>query len=478
MTPSLHTPRYRPFTLSSLERMRPFDKIPQDRIQGIRLASRVLPFRVSNYVVEELIDWDRIPEDPIFQLTFPQPEMLLPDALAALEQAQIHGSPEEMAGVVARIRMEMNPHPAGQMDLNVPVCDGMQMNGMQHKYPHTVLFFPAQGQTCHSYCTYCFRWAQFIGKEDLRFASSDPMALVRYLHRNPEVTDVLFTGGDPLMMRTRLLETYVTPLLRHRPEHLTSIRFGTKVPAYWPYRFTTDPDADALLALFAHIVNSGIHLSIMVHFSHDRELETDAVAAALRRIRETGAQIRCQAPLIRHINDNPGVWARMWQRQVALGAVPYYMFVERDTGPKGYFNLPLHEAFGIYTGACQAVSGLARTARGPSMSAGPGKVLVDGIATINGERVFVLKFLQARRADWVNRVFFAAYDKTAFWLDDLKPAFGESEFFFEKEYAVIKEAGSVKRKMACKKNPVPLMEGKGIFPLAEEWGDYAASADL
>ncbi len=62
------------------------------------------------------------------------------------------------------------------------------------------------------------------------------------------------------------------------------------------------------------------------------------------------------------------------------------------------------------------MSGLARTVRGPSMSATPGKVLVDGVAEVNGEKVFVLKFLQAREPVWVNRVFFARYDETATWL--------------------------------------------------------------
>jgi L-lysine 2,3-aminomutase len=64
---------------------------------------------------------------------------------------------------------------------------------MQHKYHETVLFFPSQGQTCHAYCTYCFRWAQFIGLENIKFASSDTYALVNYLSKHPEATDVLFT---------------------------------------------------------------------------------------------------------------------------------------------------------------------------------------------------------------------------------------------------------------------------------------------
>jgi hypothetical protein len=65
------------------------------------------------------------------------------------------------------------------------------------------------------------------------------------------------------------------------------------------------------------------------------------------------------------------------------------------------------------------------------MSAMPGKVVVDGITQVAGEKVFVLKFLQGRDPKWVNRVFFAKYDPRATWLSDLQPAFGGERFFFE-----------------------------------------------
>ena len=87
------------------------------------------------------------------------------------------------------------------------------------------------------------------------------------------------------------------------------------------------------------------------------------------------------------------------------------MFVERDTGAKRYFEVPLVEAYQIYTDAYKQVSGLARTWRGPSMSATPGKVLVDGVTEIGGEKVIALKFVQGRDPDWVNRLFFAAYNE-------------------------------------------------------------------
>src|SRR5690606_24236733 len=108
-----------------------------------------------------------------------------------------------------------------------------------------------------------------------------------------------------------------------------------------------------------------------------------------------------------------------------------YMFVERDTGPKGYFEVPLARCFEIFQKAYRRVSGLERTVRGPSMSTLSGKVIIDGISEIAGEKVFNLRFVQARDPDWVRRPFYARFDEKATWLDQLKPAFGEQEFFFE-----------------------------------------------
>jgi hypothetical protein len=117
----------------------------------------------------------------------------------------------------------------------------------------------------------------------------------------------------------------------------------------------------------------------------------------------------------------------MWRDLTRLSVVPYYMFVERDTGPQGYFAVPLARAYEIYRDAYSRVSGLARTVRGPVMSATPGKVCVDGVAELAGERVFVLRMLQARDPALVGRPFFAGFDPAAIWLTDLKPAFGQAD---------------------------------------------------
>jgi len=405
---------------------------PGERL-AVRAVATVLPFRTNSYVVENLIDWDAAPDDPIYRLVFPQPDMLPAADVSRLAGLLDAGAPQARLRAAAHeIRMRLNPHPAGQMRLNAPTLRGRPLPGLQHKYPETVLFFPRQGQTCHAYCSYCFRWAQFVDEPDLKMATDDIGALVAYLGEHPEVTSVLITGGDPMIMGEAVLRRYIAPLIDpgHGLDRLESIRIGTKSLAYWPQRFISDPDAGATLRLFEEVVASGRTLALMAHFSHPRELDPPVLAEAVRRIRDTGAVIRTQAPLIRSVNDEPGAWRAMWRAQVRMGMVPYYMFVERDTGPRDYFAVPLARGWDIFRQAYQGVSGLGRTVRGPSMSATPGKVCVDGVAEVAGRKVFVLRMIQARDPSLVGTPFFARFDPAACWITDLEPAFA-ARFPFE-----------------------------------------------
>jgi len=434
--PSPHHRPFRAYTRRDIERIAPLRRLSAERRFAMQVVSTVLPFRVNDYVIEELIDWDRVPEDPIFQLTFPQPGMLHPIHFTRLARLARRDPDGEVLAEAARIiRDELNPHPAGQIEHNTPcLTDGEPIFGLQHKYRETLLFFPSQGQTCHAYCSFCFRWAQFIGDKTLRIATHEANRLQSYLRQHHQISDLLVTGGDPMVMKTSHLAAYLEPLLRPEFSHVETIRIGTKAISFWPFRFLTDPDSDDLLALFERLTAAGKHLALMAHFNHWRELETEAAQRAVARIRATGAEIRSQGPLLAHINDDPEVWARLWRTQVRLGIIPYYMFVERDTGAHHYFKVPLARAWSIYRKAIRQVSGLGRTARGPSMSTSPGKIEVQGVARVHGERVLVLRFLQGRNPDWVNRPFFARYDKDATWLDELKPAFGESRFFYQDEF--------------------------------------------
>jgi len=433
------SPSIKSYTLANLRKLPQIEKFSEQEIFEMEVVGNVLPFKANNYVVEQLIDWDNTENDSIFALTFPQKGMLKSEHFDQMAEVMKRGDRKEIQETANTIRLQLNPHPAGQMELNVPTLkDGTKLYGMQHKYNETVLFFPSQGQTCHAYCTFCFRWPQFVGMDEMKFAMKEGEALAQYVKEHPEISDILFTGGDPMIMKASLFAAYIDKLLDADLPNLKTIRIGTKALSYWPYKVLTDKDADETLDTFRRIVSKGKHLAIMAHFNHLVELKTGSVKQAIKKMRETGAQIRTQSPLLTHINDDANMWAQMWQKQVELGCIPYYMFVVRDTGAQDYFGVPLVRAHQIFKTAIEQVSGLARTVRGPSMSATPGKVQMDGVGQINGQKVMVLRMLQGRDPKWVNQPFFAKYDENAIWLDDLKPAFDE-KFFFEDGLEAIKE---------------------------------------
>lgn len=417
-------PRFRSYAARDLDSL--LDRCGADSETKLRTraVAAVLPFRTNQFVLDELIDWDRVPDDPIFRLVFPQPDMLAVDELKTVtDLLRDESGAARLNSAVREIRAGMNAHPAGQTDQNVVSWQGHPLSGVQHKYRETLLYFPRQGQTCHAYCTYCFRWAQFVGAPELRIAAAkdDVGALRAYLAHHREISDVLVTGGDPLIMGTETLRNALEPFLAPEMAHIKNIRIGTKALTYWPFRFTGDHDADDLLRLFERVRAAGKHLALMAHVTHPRELHPEPVRRAVERVRSTGAVIRTQAPIIRTINDDAGIWQDMWTRTLALDALPYYLFVERDTGPRHYFEVPLVRTWEIYRDALASVSGLARTVRGPSMSATRGKVVVDGVTEIAGRRAIALRYLQARDPGVVGRPFFAEFDARATWVTDLRP---------------------------------------------------------
>lgn len=449
--------------------LRNIDDIPQFKLLSpeLRFNSKVvayvLPFRTNNYVVDELIDWNKVPNDPMFQLTFMQKGMLEEEDFNTMADLLRRDAPkEEITEAANLIREKLNPHPAAQRTANMSVYnDEVLLPGVQHKYKEIALVFPSSSQTCHAYCTFCFRWAQFTGNTDIKFATHESKIFLKYIRDHKELTDILFTGGDPMVMNLEKLKTYIEPLLGEEYAHIRNIRIGTKSIAYWPYKYVTDPEADDLIKFFSQITSAGKHLSIMGHFNHWVESSTEVSHEAIKRILSTGAVIRTQSPLIKHINDDASIWSRMWLDHLSLGLVPYYMFVERDTGARKYFAVPLYKAFNIFQKAYSSVTGLCRTVRGPSMSATPGKISIEGIAEINGEKVFVLNFIRGRNRSWVRRPFFAKYDEKAIWYDDLVPAFGKNKFFFDDELKnILKEKEEMTNAVLLKNSEASEIDSK------------------
>jgi L-lysine 2,3-aminomutase len=142
LTQTAKSSTYQSYALHNFKGIPQISKLSDEQRKDIEIVSQVLPFKSNNYVVDELINWNRVPDDPIFTLTFPRREMLTDTHYAMMKQAMDTGcSKDEIKKVANSIRKELNPHPAGQLEHNVPMIENHKLTGMQHKYRETVLFF-------------------------------------------------------------------------------------------------------------------------------------------------------------------------------------------------------------------------------------------------------------------------------------------------------------------------------------------------
>lgn len=394
-------------------------------IEDTEIVAKVLPFKTNNYIVDYLIDWENYETDPIYILTFPNKKMLLPEHFNQVKRAIHENVPEEeLSKIINNIRLQLNPHPADQAT-NVPKLNDEALSGIQHKYRDIVLFFPSEGQSCHAHCTFCFRWPQFVKDLDLQFSMREIDLLIEYVRKNDHIHEILFTGGDPLIMSPRTIARYTDKIIEAKIPNLKTIRFGTKSLTFWPFTFLPlfNDEAEEMLNTFKRIVDNGYHLSIMAHFNHPNEMDNEIVQEAMRNIQKTGAIIRTQAPLLRTINDSSEIWSEMWTKQIGLGLVPYYMFVERETGPHEYYSVPLSRVYDIYQNAIKSSNSFAKTVTAPVMSARKGKVQILGKLEnpLDGQLYFILQYVRHRDHTKTYKPFLMHYDESSTWVDQLKP---------------------------------------------------------
>ncbi|MGN7614296.1 lysine 2,3-aminomutase, partial [Magnetococcales bacterium HHB-1] len=256
--------------------------------------------------------------------------------------------------------------------------------------------------------------------------------LQRYLKTQPQVTDLVFTGGDPLIMDAATLSAYITPLLKL--VHIKNFRIGTKALSYHPDCFLNHTAAP-LLTLFKTIMAQGKQLALMVNINHPQELSAKS-QQAIHLLRQIGITIRTQTPLLAGINDQASVLQALLQQIVQLGSIPYYIFIPRNTGPEPGFRLSLARAVHLIQKTFQSIGGLAKTVRGPVMSTQHGKVHLLGIRKHkNRPDLFIMEYLQARDPRLIRTPFFAPFNPSATWFNELEPASKEDEPFFKGSFS-------------------------------------------
>ena len=346
-------------------------QLSEQEIADLKTVTDKFSFRCSDYYLS-LIDWDD-PADPIRRIVIPHAQELD-------EWGRLDPSNEQAYTVIP---------------------------GLEHKYHSTALFLVSN--VCDGICRYCFRKRLFIDSQSTRLR--DIPEAIKYVRQHSEITNVLLTGGDPLVLKTSELENIIRQL--RTIDHVEIIRIGTKIPAFNPFRILDDP---TLLEMIETYSTAHKKIYIMTHFVHAREL-TEPAVNSVHLLQKAGAMIANQTPLIRGLNDNPNVLAELLGKLSYIGAAPYYLFQCRPALGNKAYTVPLEEGYQIAEQAKALVSGLAKRLRFV-MSHSTGKIEIVGITK---NRVYFKYHRAADDAD-SGRFFVLKRNPNAYWLDDYDEA--------------------------------------------------------
>lgn len=349
-----------------LNKLSQLEQIPASLAEKLETVAEKYAFRTNDYY-NSLINWED-PDDPIKRLVIPVEDELI-------NWGQLDASSEK---------------------LYQPV------HGVEHKYRDTVLLLC--NDVCAAYCRFCFRKRLF--QDDNDEVSKDVTQGIAYIKDHPEVTNVLLTGGDPLIMSTPRLEGIIS-MLAEIP-HVQIIRIGSKVPAFNPHRILDDDSLISMLRLYVQKKQ----IYVMAHFNHPVEL-TDTAIKALRILKQAGVSVVNQTPIIRGVNDKVEVLGKLFNQLSFIGIQPYYVFACRPTEGNKTFAVPVEEAFTIFRDAVRTKAGLAKTARFV-LSHKIGKIEVVGLT----EDQILFRYHNLVESEKNGSIVMYPRNPEAYWLDD------------------------------------------------------------
>jgi len=353
-------------TISELDNM--VGLTPKER-EKMETVTDLFPFRSNEYYLS-LIDW-KDGHDPLRRI-------IVPD----IRELKTGGSAD-------------------------PSCEKnyTRQPGLQHKYDQTGLLLLTD--VCGGICRFCFRKRLFMSCE--RETIKDVSANIEYIREHREITNVLLTGGDPLMLETRQLESIISRL--REISHVNIIRIGSKMLAYNPYRILNDQN---LLYVLSRYSTPEKRIYLMAHFNHPREL-TDVSRQAAEELRKAGVIVVNQTPILNGINNEPETLTTLFRQLSFAGISPYYVFQCRPTTGNHLFQVPVEQSYEILQKSWHACSGLAKRARFV-MSHATGKIEMVGRTA---EHVF-MRYHQAADPANIGKFMIFKANPVARWYDDYR----------------------------------------------------------
>lgn len=345
------------------------EQLTEEEKKELKKVTEKYKFRANDYYLS-LINWDD-PNDPIRNLIIPQ--------IGELEEWGRLDASNEKSYTISK--------------------------GLQHKYRDTALLLV--NDVCGGFCRFCFRKRLFIntGAEVVRDVTED----LKYIKQHKEITNVLLTGGDPLLLSTEKLENIIKQI--REIEHVQIIRIGSKMLAFNPYRILEDPE---LIEMIKKYSTNEKKIYIMTQFNHPNEI-TDVSIKAINKLLKAGAILANQTPLIKGVNADWRTLMELFKKLSFIGIPPYYVFQGRPVAGNKPFAVPIEEGYQIFLKAIMNVSGLAKRARFV-MSHETGKIEV---AALTKEHI-IFKYQRAHDPKNAGKFMVYKRNQNAYWLDDYK----------------------------------------------------------
>lgn len=228
-----------------------------------------------------------------------------------------------------------------------------------HKYPDRVLFLVSS--QCAMYCRFCTRKRK-VGLADMIITDSTIEAGLKYIAGNPQVREVLLSGGDPLLLTDQRLEKILLAL-RKIPS-VEVIRIGTRVPCTLPMRVTP---------ALVRMLKKYHPLYVNTHFNHPAEITPESTLACTR-LADAGIPLGCQTVLLRGVNDNAECIRALMVRLLSIRVKPYYLFQADLTRGTEHFRTSIKEGIGIMHHLIGRTSGLAVPTFAVDAPGGGGKI--------------------------------------------------------------------------------------------------------
>lgn len=221
------------------------------------------------------------------------------------------------------------------------------VKGLVHRYPTKVLVFPSN--FCGCYCRYCFRRKLKRDVEDT-LKRDDYQRIFEYLKLHPQINEVIFSGGDPLVVDDDVFEYVLNELAKINT--IKIVRFHTRTVITVPYRIT-----DAFISMLEKF-KPFFAIYVVIHIDTIREFSPES-KHAVDKLVDHGIMCFASCPLLHGINDNENTLAELWNGLVENRVKPYYLFQSDPVQGLGHFLVPLHRGLEITRNLYDRMSGLA-----------------------------------------------------------------------------------------------------------------------